>query len=332
MEEQILFAGGMYGYASFRIPALCKCLNGDIIAFAEGRKNSECDYGYIDIVQRRSTDGGKSWSEAEVVCSDGANTYGNPCPICDRSTGAVCLVYCYNDADGGEKRILAGEAKRRVYKRFSYDNGVSWSAPEEITAEVMIPDWTWYATGPCHGIQLSGGRYVIPCNHAEKGSLKIGETKSHLIYSDDGGVSWHIGAQSGFGTNEATVCETESGLLYLNMRSNRFGLRRAYAVSCDLGMTLEPVKQAQFTDPYCQGSVYRTEDGRLYFTNCNSEKRERLTLYTAKSVDEWQETAVINEGPCAYSDICESGNALLIMYEAGAESPYEMIKLTVYRS
>ncbi|HMM16169.1 MAG: sialidase family protein [Petrimonas sp.] len=38
--------------------------------------------------------------------------------------------------------------RRRVFVIHSDTDGLSWSAPVEITSEVKKEDWTWYATGP----------------------------------------------------------------------------------------------------------------------------------------------------------------------------------------
>lgn len=315
----------------FRIPALLRAENGDIIAYCEARRDGAADYGCIDLVQRRSTDGGRSWGEIETVESDGKNTFGNPCPVSLAEDGRICLVYCYNDADGGEKEILAGRAKRRVFVKFSDDFGKTYTAAREITDEALGEGYTWFATGPCHGARLLSGRIIIPCNHAVAGSLQIGQTRSHIMYSDDRGESWHIGAESIFGTNEATAAPLSDGGLYLNMRSNAFGARRAYAVSRDGGETLGETA-AGLCDPYCQGSVYLASDGTLYFTNCDSDKRENLTLYKSRGGAAWEKVMTVNEGISAYSDICENADGeLLILYEAGTEAEYERICLEIVK-
>ena len=60
---------------------------------------------------------------------------------------------------------------RHVYLIHSNDNGESWTNPKEITSDVKLDNWTWYATGPVNGIQLKKGlnkdRLIIPCDHIE---------------------------------------------------------------------------------------------------------------------------------------------------------------------
>ena len=59
MKSEIdLFVSGQDDYHTYRIPSLLLAANGDILAFCEGRTNSASDRGKIDILIRRSSDGG----------------------------------------------------------------------------------------------------------------------------------------------------------------------------------------------------------------------------------------------------------------------------------
>ena len=60
-EQQDLFVSGQGGYHTYRIPALVVSRKGTVLAFCEGRKNSAADHGNIDLLVRRSFDGGKTW-------------------------------------------------------------------------------------------------------------------------------------------------------------------------------------------------------------------------------------------------------------------------------
>lgn len=63
----VVYQAGTNGYSCFRIPAIVKANNGDLLAFAEGRKNSCADAGDIDTVVKRSKDNGKTWSAPQIV-------------------------------------------------------------------------------------------------------------------------------------------------------------------------------------------------------------------------------------------------------------------------
>src|SRR5699024_4793435 len=129
---------------------------------------------------------------------------------------------------------------RRVFVLRSEDHGRTWSRPEEITSGVKDPDWTWYATGPCHAIVKRRaphkGRIVVPANHKRLENGGHVESYSQLLYSDDEGLTWQSGAVSQRGGNESTVAELADGSLLLNMRHYERGdSLRLYAVSRDGG-------------------------------------------------------------------------------------------------
>ncbi len=329
-RKSVVFEAGTQGYSFFRIPVLLIAGNGDILAFAEGRRASRSDTGVIDIVLRKSTDEGRTWSALRIVVTDNENTNGNPCPILDLETGDICLVYTTNLGAERESEILAGRAQpRRVQRCFSRDNGLTWTTPADISAQARKDNWTWYATGPCHGICTKAGRYIVPCNHGEIENGESKGTRSHLIVSDDKGKNWQIGAMSELGTNEATVAETSQGL-YVNMRNTFPQKKRVYTISQDGGITFGACQTAkQLKDPYCQGSVYGYGDG-LFFCNANHKLiRKNLTLrFSADSGSTWNKGLVVARKAGAYSDIAVSKDKTIsVLYEGGRKVLYDTIFL-----
>src|SRR3954452_10050451 len=91
-----VFVAGQDGHHTYRIPSVIVTPKGTVLAFCEGRKNNRGDAGDIDLVLRRSTDGGKTWGKMQVVWDDADNTCGNPCPVVDRRTGTVWLLMTHN--------------------------------------------------------------------------------------------------------------------------------------------------------------------------------------------------------------------------------------------
>ena len=165
----------------------------------------------------------------------------------------------------------------------------------------QLPDWSWYATGPCHGIQLRSGRLVTPGNHKvikHKDGLADAD-RAHIIYSDDHGESWKLGGSVDNYTNESTVLETADGWLYLNSRNQYRSLEnnihfRRVTWSNDSGGNFSPsVRDDGLPEPRCQGNVCRytlEEDGpagrgknRVLFSNPgNAEQGERLDLIVVR--------------------------------------------------
>jgi sialidase-1 len=330
-----VYVAGEGGYHAYRIPSVIATSKGTLLAFAEARRQGAGDAGDIDLVVRRSHDGGESWSPMQIVGDNGPNTFGNPCPVVDRSTGAVWLLTTHNRGADSEKDIIAGtsQGSRTVWAMKSDDDGVTWSAPVEITASVKRPDWTWYATGPGVGIQTSSGRLVIPANHAEAGT---GIHRSHIFFSDDGGRRWVLGASSEAGTNESQVVELSDGRLMMSMRNHPAKPEnfRMVATSGDGGLTLSAARPDRtLIEPPAQASLLRMSnaktDGRsrLLFANPASRRRERLTVRL--SYDEgnsWPVARLLHEGPAAYSSLValRDGSAGLL-FERGDRSPYERI-------
>lgn len=321
------------GYAAFRIPALLVAADGSVLAFCEGRVGGLSDSGNIDLVMKRSRDGGRTWGELKVIADDGPNTMGNPCPVVDRSTGRIWLPITRNLGVDNEREILdrKGEGSREVWITHSDDHGETWSKPVEITSSVKRPDWTWYATGPGNGIQLRSGRLVIPSDHALAGSKVYG---SHVIFSDDHGATWRIGGVISDRVNECQVVELGDGRLMLNMRSYHKRNRRAVATSDDGGLTWSKLRHDEaLIEPVCQASLIAVETEQhgqvLLFSNPASTKRERMTIKASLDQGEsWSEGVVLHEGPAAYSSLADLGGGVVgCLYERGVKGAYEEIVL-----
>ncbi|MEO7649444.1 MAG: sialidase family protein, partial [Bryobacteraceae bacterium] len=303
-----VFRSGEGGYHTYRIPALLKTAKGTLLAFCEGRRDSSSDTGDIDLILKRSSDGGKTWSATQVVADHGGDTIGNPAPVLDRKTGIVWLLLTGNPGKATEKLIEASEGpgSRTVWVTSSKDDGQSWAPLVEITGAVKDPDWTWYATGPGNGIQTRSGRLVIPCDHNRKGTMA---RHSHAIYSDDHGKTWKMGGSAAERTNESAVVELRDGSLLLNMRSYHGNHRRFEARSKDGGITwLETKENATLIEPVCQASMVRLDGKRLLFSNPASEKRERMTVRLSNDDGAtWTGSHVLHAGPAAYSSLAALG-------------------------
>jgi sialidase-1 len=320
-EERPLFRAKDAGYHCYRIPALLVTKQGTVLAFAEARKDSCSDHGDVDLVLKRSSDGGRTWSEQQLVADGGAQTMGNPCPVQDRQTGIIWLPLCRNN--------------KRALLMHSTDEGKSWSQPIDITEQAVKPTWHWVGTGPGHGIQLKSGRLLIPC--WADATPKLGEIQlSFAFFSDDHGKTWQCGEPLDANTSdECEAVELTDGMIYMNARSRQNQRKRAMAVSQDGGKSWLPVTfDDRLPEPSCQGSIIRLTEGLasgenriLLATPSNPNARSHMKIFL--SYDEcrsWPISKVVHEGPSAYSDLAvtSSGEGLLL-YEA---ENYTQLRLT----
>lgn len=356
--ETDVYVAGQDGYHTFRIPSVILTAKGTLLAFAEARRAGRGDAGDIDLVVKRSADGGATWSALKVIGDNGSGTFGNPCPVIDRESGTIWLLTTRNLGEDKESQILDGTSKggRTVWVMHSTDDGATWSEPKDISAAVKKADWTWYATGPGIGIQTRGGRLVIPANHALAGT-KV--HRSHLIYSDDRGKTWTLGGSAADHTNESQVVELADGRLMLNMRNHpprKPENMRRVAISTDGGRTLgETTTDRALIEPPAQASLVRYSlasggagkgaekssrkaaqagagagKNRLLFANAAAPKRERMTVRLSYDEGEtWPVSRLIHEGPSAYSCLVVLRDRTIgLLYERGADTPYDRITFT----
>lgn len=338
-DEQVLFQQKTFGYACYRIPAVVRNASGDVLAFAEGRVKDCGDDEDIDIVLRRSADNGKTWGPLQVVSEGNGSTHGNPVPILDRRTGRIVLVSTHN----GPEPCPNG-CDRRPFVQHSDDGGATWTAAREMT-EGTKAEWNfWYATGPMHGIQLTrgehAGRLIVGANHETWDRVGDHLYGTHLLYSDDSGATWHIGATSAFtdGTiiaQEVTVAELTDGRVYALARERGTDPgHRAVAISADGGETFEkPFETIDLSMPDVQASVLRSTspDRLLVSSPAHPVAREAMAIRSSydegKTWQSWEQGKVFWWGPSAYSDMVNlDGGLLALFYEAGVATPYESIR------
>jgi sialidase-1 len=341
-EQQVLFRASQDpGYACFRIPAVVRSTHGTLLAFAEGRVHDCGDAGDIDIVVKRSTDGGRTWGPLQVVNEGAGDTHGNPAPVVDRETGRIVLAETYNTGrtDG---RGCDVPCDRTPHLQYSDDDGLSWSAPRDLSAEILPANWnSWYATGPVHGIQLTRGRHagrlVFGVNTETWNGSRVTANNAALITSDDDGDHWRIGASDSWpiaedGTfrqkpSELTLTERADGSVLVSGREQDgtdLG-HRTQTVSRDGGDSFT----APFRDlpglyaPQVQGSVLRLGDRILLA--CPGDPDRRRTMMIRSSYDggrTWDSVdrgTVVTTDWSGYSDLVGiGGGAVGLLYEGGA--------------
>ncbi|MFD8539354.1 exo-alpha-sialidase [Streptomyces rubrogriseus] len=363
-EEQVLFdaARDPGGYACFRIPAIVRTTDGTLLAFAEGRVLDCGDAGDIDVVLKRSTDGGLTWGPLRVVNDGGGDTHGNPAPVVDRATGRVLLLETYNAGrtDGANCPVPCA---RTPHLQHSDDDGRTWSTPRDLSAEILPPDWdSWYATGPVHGVQLTGGthpgRLVVGVNAETWDGGRSGTgvppaggwgrvTANHaaLVVSDDGGEHWRTGATDTWpvaadGTfrqkpSELTLTERADGALLVSGREeNGTDLgHRTQALSRDGGDSFAAPFRAlpDLYAPQAQGAVLRVGDRILLSAPADPDRRRTMTVRSSRdggaTWDSADRGTVVTRDWSGYSDLVPvDDDTVGLLYEGGKTDARDEIR------
>jgi sialidase-1 len=352
-----VFVSGNDGYKSFRIPAIVKAKNGDLLAFCEGRVNNAGDFGNIKIVLKRSADNGKTWSALQIVASNDSLQAGNPAPVVDLTDprfpqGRIFLFY--NTGDGHEMELRKGKGHREVFYKTSIDNGKTWSEATDITLQVnriyqpqinplwnFKEDWRTYANTPGHALQFHEGKYkgriYVAANHSS-GDPKpeLRDYQAHGYYTDDHGATFQLSETVPFeGSNESTASQLSNNSLMMNSR-NQTGKYRIVSLSKDGGASWDTTfVDHNLPDPICEGSLLNigTKKGKSVLAFCNNvsqQKRDSLTLQI--SFDEgktWKKKFLIEPKKTAYSDIVKtSKKSIGVFYEADG---YKEIRFTVVK-
>ncbi len=328
---------------NYRIPAIVKAPNGDVLVFAEKRRNGIADVGYIEIVMTRSVDKGDTW-QPEIVLVGGTNeSHADPTTVVDKVEGKIYLFFLRD--------------KKQFYVMTSVDNGYSWSTPQSIHNQVVKPEWdrfknsvnrvnsppdavskeadwkkNWaqsYGIGPGNaGIQLSkgpkAGRLMVPARHKEISDEGKPITATHVFYSDDHGATWEIGPNCiGEKGGEAQLIELANGDVMVNARngdlSDSTDIKRRVNISKDGGKSWgETYLDPNLEEVSCHASIERLSSAangdrnRLLFSNPKSEVRSskhpygRINMSVRLSYDEgtsWPVSKTIYPYAAAYSGI-----------------------------
>ena len=342
ITKHVVFESGTEGYNIYRIPTMVRAANGDLLAFAEARSGG--DASEIDIVMKRSSDNGDTWGPLNIVVEndnyrgwDGLPTNnvtaGNQTPVVDlldpQNPGRIWMPFTLEND--------------RVFVTFSDDYGQTWhenmnGRAREITDDVKLEEWDWYATGPVHGIQLTRGEYagrlIIPSDHTFQ-DAGGGGWGAHVVYSDDHGLSWQLGGVSDqtddrISPNENVAVELVDERIYFNSRdSGSAPGNRSIAYSSDGGLTYDGpfVEDPGITSPIVQNSVLRfhavdrgdSENILIHSGPGHPSSRRDMTLRISYDEGEtWEFGSEIHSGPSAYSDLVKiDADHFGILWEAG---------------
>ena len=307
--------------AVYRIPALCTAPNGDLIAACDARRQNGGDlnvYQPINIAVRRSSDGGKTWSEPVNSWTwqwdDNEKWAGSdPSFVVDAEAKKIFLFYNvwkWEDVKNWDNNVY------RFYVQESSDDGKTWSKPRDISADIAFPEWPFgkrrnaggfifISSGS--GAQMKDGTLLHTLVHVNDGNALFG--------SDDHGKTWKSFGKPVRSGDECKVVELSDGSWMINSRWHGGG--RQIHVSKDRGKTWESHYDTLLADPQCNAQIMRYGDA-LLFSNCKSPNRRAL-LYLRASVDDgktWNYGLCIEPKGAAYSDMTILPNGDVgILYE-----------------
>jgi sialidase-1 len=349
LEKVEVFQAGADGYPVYRIPGLVVTAKGTVLAFSEARRSSS-DWGMIDIMMRRSLDGGKTWGPSQKIADIEGPKKKNPMILGDKRVKAEEITFnnpvAIADRDGTVHFLFCYEYMRCFYQR-SDDDGLTWSKPQEITGAFegfrSQFDWKVLAVGPGHGIQLKNGRLLAPVWISPgTGSGAHRPSVSGTIFSDDGGKNWKSSEVAGPNTaewvipNEAMAVQLADGGVMLNMRTESKAHQRLVTTSPD-GAThwSTPQFDKALSESVCMASIERLSEkprkNRILFSNPDNlsradgnqtiVRRDRKNVSIKLSYDEaktWPVSKVLEAGFSAYSDLAVlPDGTILCLYERG---------------
>lgn len=367
---KVLREGGDDGCDTYRIPGLVTTNAGTLIAVYDIRYNSSKDLQEdIDIGMSRSTDGGQTWEPMKVIMDMGEyggrpeqlNGTGDPCILFDHTTNTLWVTALWMSGSAPDKMLwwdsrpgMTPDETGQVMVVKSTDDGLTWSNPMNITSQIKIPEWQLMLQGPGRGITTHEGTIVFPAQFKEDIGVEALDGSQYtchstIIYSQDGGETWHTGTGAKPNTTEAQVVELSDGSLMLNMRDDRNrtdkGLTngRAVAVTSDLGQTwtVHPSSNSVLPEPNCMGSIIATDlkVGRkkqnvLFFSNPN-DKSSRTHMTIKTSLDEgltWPEEYWLELfSPSCYGYSCMTmidEQTLGIVYEGSKDLFFQKIRVS----
>ena len=256
---------------NYRIPAITTAPNGDLLISYDERPKDNGNGGSDapnpnHIVQRRSTDGGKTWS-APTYIHQGTETgkkvgYSDPSYVVDHQTGTIFNfhVKSYDQGWGGSQAGTDPDNRGIIQAEVSTstDNGWTWTH-RTITADITKDNpWTARFAASGQGIQIQHGPHAGRLVQQYTIRTADGAVQAVSVYSDDHGKTWQAGTSIGTGMDENKVVELSDGSLMLNSRASDGSGFRKVAHSTDGGQTWsEPVSDQNLPDSVDNAQIIR---------------------------------------------------------------------------
>ncbi len=337
LEHTDVFVSGRDGYHTYRIPAIEAAADGSLVAFAEARKYNMADPGMenndIDLVMKRSTDQGKTWSAMQIIEDPGEKwSAANPASVLDRSNGRLWLLYLRGKPGRSSLTARPGTDDVQTLARYSDDHGKTWSSPIDLTAvarDMHDARWRCSVVGPGGPIQTRSGRLLAAVWKADPPGV-------FAIFSDDHGQTWQRGELVAGGRgDENQVVELADGRILMDIRQNS-GPHRFLAESTDSGKTWSAPRPGLTVTPVaCAIERYTLQTAgddrdRILWTGPKGPGRTNLVVLT--SYDEGKtfgNERLISNQQAAYSDLTILKDKTVgVLWERGEQRGYQFITFT----
>ena len=330
--------GGDGVFPNYRIPAIIQLNNGDLLISYDGRPTGADSPGPNSILQRRSTDGGKTWEEQTVVHAGktGENKlgYSDPSYVYDAETNTLFNFHVFSKDQGFWGSVYGNDDEDRdvisAEVSVSTDNGVTWE--HRLITDVVKPENMrgQFATSG-HGIQITRGEYAGRLVQQYAGQVRSGAVVAYSVYSDDHGKTWQMGEPVGSLMDENKVVELSDGRLMMNSRAHRTHTARWVAYSDDGGHSWsEPELDHTLLDPRNNASIIQMNPGaeagsleakELLFSNANATSRTNGTVrYSCDDGQTWPVSKTYEPGSHSYSDLVALADGTYGVVYEGANS------------
>ena len=339
-----VFEGGEGSF--WRIPGMIMTRKGTVLATCQHRIDSVEDSGHdIAIAQNRSLDGGTSWSGQRDIVREKGVTFWQGALVEDRESSTLLLPYVNFPATQSWQSFYVehGQKGGGFWIMRSIDEGQTWSEPSWVKVEQNPLGWTGFPDNAVHGIQLSegphAGRLVIPAKLFKEGEQGfLPGIRGGLLYSDDGGRTWSVGAVMQRGSDESVIAEASGGTVYANLRYNKwFSEKRGFGRSVDGGANFKNVGNHKgLNHPPCHAGLVRASDwdghGDALLFSHPRKRRQDLGMYVSRNDGKsWTYARSIYPGPAGYSDLVVTPNGqVLCLFENGRDTAKERISVACF--
>ena len=301
-DSVCLYRPGDYGSANWRIPAIICLDDGTLLAFNDKRKYNESDLPEdIDIVVRRSTDKGQTWSEPQTIITGTGykHGYGDPAVVQCANGDVLCAF-----AGGNGYWASSVDDPISVYVMRSTDNGLTWGEPLNITSLIWdgsTHHGAFIASG--NGLRLQcgehAGRIMFAAAACRNG---VNQSDNYVVYSDDDGATWNRSVVAFYQGDEAKLIELTDGRVLVSVRRNG---ARGFNISEDGGHTWgQQGYWNEMKTNACNGEMLRVDDTTILHSIPNSMQRENVSIYTSNDEGRtWKNPVLITAGPSVYSSM-----------------------------